>query len=74
MRFDWMLMAGPTVVPIAKGDRCCSSPARLARWVRRHDPTARVRTKGLSLWYRPIDWRGRPLRQWQMRPIAARVA
>ena len=73
MKYDWMLMAGSAPVPVAKGTNRSSSPARLARTVRRHATYNPKQERGLSLWYRPCSWRGRPLRAWQLRPLSARA-
>jgi len=69
LRFDWMLMSN-AMQRLAKGNRRCSSPARLARWLRKHE-TRNVKP-GVVVWFRRCDRNGTPLETWETRPLAAR--
>jgi len=73
MKYEWMLMVGSASVPVKQGTRRCSSPARLARWLRKHRALRAQQSKVAMVWYRLCDRYGHPMGNWQKRPLAASV-
>lgn len=69
MKYDWIVLAGGGM--IAKGTVKASSPARVARKVRKHGKIHPTQTGGAQLMFRPVDWRGKPLSDWSERPLRA---
>ena len=71
MKYDWMLVMGSVLMPVAKGSRRCSTPARLARWLRKHHMYRGKHPDAVTLYYRPLNWRGEPMKSWRTRPYKA---
>lgn len=69
-RYEFLITAGKAAEVMPCGSRVTSSPARLARWCRRH--VAGVARKAVLVYW-PVDRNGNTLGEGGVRDLAARA-